>query len=204
MIAELDAGGMVSLLPAALHPTNPSLAYFQAYRAPSLPWGEFTLFVARVGCRAGTRLRGFKRAASSTSRSPQSHSRNYGASPLTSPASASNRSVMLLLSRSSEVATYCSRTNLFLRNPQRARTFFVSASIILAGIAGNLKLVQDDTEFVFHKADRGVFRTVSIDGGALFHDAGRCLTWPISASFCRSDVTFDKIRYVLDPNGPAL
>src|SRR5688500_7213213 len=56
---EIDAEGMEAMLPAALHPTIPPTVTWVFWRAPSSPWGAFTLAQTRVGCRAGVRPRGY-------------------------------------------------------------------------------------------------------------------------------------------------
>jgi hypothetical protein len=45
-------------LPPGLHPTNPPIVVFLAWRVPESPWGPFSLAQVRVGCRSGVRPRG--------------------------------------------------------------------------------------------------------------------------------------------------
>jgi hypothetical protein len=45
-------------LPPGLHPTNPPIVVFLAWRVPEGPWGPFSLAQVRVGCRSGVRPRG--------------------------------------------------------------------------------------------------------------------------------------------------
>lgn len=56
---ELRSSAREAVLPPALHPTNPPILVVQAWRAPSSPWGAFTLAQVRVQCRSGLRPRGF-------------------------------------------------------------------------------------------------------------------------------------------------
>ena len=56
---ELPAAARESVLPPALHPTNPATVVVQAWRCASSPWGAFSLAQVRVQCRSGLRPRGF-------------------------------------------------------------------------------------------------------------------------------------------------
>jgi len=69
---------------------------------------------------------------------------------------------------------------------------------------GKLVLVQVDPEYVFSKAERGRPSVVRLDNEAFRADGYLELTTPISASFAICDVTLPKIRYVCDPELPAL
>ena len=65
-------------------------------------------------------------------------------------------------------------------------------------------LVQVDPEYVFAGAERGRPRVTTLDKEA-WNCAGNLeLTNPISASYAQCDVTLPKIRYVVDPERPAL
>jgi len=65
-------------------------------------------------------------------------------------------------------------------------------------------MVQVDPEYVFASAERGRPRVTVMDKSA-WNCAGYLdLTNPISASFAKCDVTLPKIRYILDPERPAL
>ena len=48
-----------SMLPPALHPTDPPLVTWLFYRCPASPWGSFAVAQTRIECRSGLRVRGF-------------------------------------------------------------------------------------------------------------------------------------------------
>ena len=56
---ELRVATRESVLPPALHPTNPPTLAVQVWRAATSPWGAFELAQVRVQCRSGLRPRGF-------------------------------------------------------------------------------------------------------------------------------------------------
>jgi hypothetical protein len=56
---EMPVAARESLLPPALHPTNPALCVILAWRCPESPWGPFALAQVRAQSRSGLRPRGF-------------------------------------------------------------------------------------------------------------------------------------------------
>jgi len=59
VVTEARVSGRTSTLPAGLHPSNPPIAVLHVWRVGTSAWGPFTMAEARVGCRSGTRPRGF-------------------------------------------------------------------------------------------------------------------------------------------------
>jgi Acetoacetate decarboxylase (ADC) len=55
---EMPAAARQVTLPPGLHPTNPAMAVFLAWRVTDSPWGPFTMAQVRVACRSGVRPRG--------------------------------------------------------------------------------------------------------------------------------------------------
>jgi hypothetical protein len=56
---ELPYSARESVLPPALHPTNPPTIVIQAWRCGESHWGPFELAQVRIQCRSGLRPRGF-------------------------------------------------------------------------------------------------------------------------------------------------
>ena len=56
---ETRMGQRTASLPPALHPSNPPTLIVHVWRVAESPWGPFAMAEARVGCRSGTRPRGF-------------------------------------------------------------------------------------------------------------------------------------------------
>jgi hypothetical protein len=64
-------------------------------------------------------------------------------------------------------------------------------------------LVQVDPDFTFHRADRGRPEVNVFDQAACSAE-GLDLACPVSASLCTCDLTLPRIRYIVDPDVPAL
>ncbi len=69
---------------------------------------------------------------------------------------------------------------------------------------GKLVLVQVDPEFTFSKAERGKPRVILLDNDAFGAGNNLRLANPISATFTTADVTLPKIRYICNPELPAM
>ena len=64
-------------------------------------------------------------------------------------------------------------------------------------------LVQVDPEFTFHRAERGR-PEVSQFAAEAWNADGVEIAYPVAASFALADTGFPKIRYVVNPDLPAL
>jgi hypothetical protein len=67
VIAELRRPGRDTMLPPALHPTDPPALSLQAWRVGDSPVGPFAFAHGRLSCRSGVRARGLTVAAFTTS-----------------------------------------------------------------------------------------------------------------------------------------
>ena len=67
-----------------------------------------------------------------------------------------------------------------------------------------LVLVQVDPEYSFSKAERGKANLVTLEVDAFGGGAHLRLMSPIMASFGVAEVTLPKIRYICDPELPAM
>ena len=67
-----------------------------------------------------------------------------------------------------------------------------------------LVLVQVDPEYAFSKAERGKARVITLDNDAFGAGSHLRITTPIMASFAVADVTLPKIRYICNPELPAM
>ena len=69
----------------------------------------------------------------------------------------------------------------------------------------NLVLVQVDPEYVFSKAERGKPRIVALDHEAFGATASNLNVMnPIMACFTTADMTLPKVRYICNPELPAM
>ncbi len=207
LMYEIRQEAIVSLIPPALHPTIPPTLVFNVTHVPESSVGPFTLAEVRVGCRAGARPRGFvprcyvdTEAAASELRERWGYAVEVADVRLKRGYDRVSGSVSVGGQLILEVA---------LNDPQP-----ISGSDILYLAALNLarverdggtvnRIVQVDPDYVFHKADRGKPQLTAFVPAA-WGVAGADAWWPVSASCAVTDITMPQIRYVLDPEVPAL
>ncbi len=203
---EIDDQWMQRLLPRALHPTIPPTATFVFWRCPESPAGPFNLAQVRVGCRAGVRPRGLPLAswcdseqASTALRSRWGFNCRPGSVRLQryydrveGSVGDGNRPVL----------------QVSLVDPQAISGGDVqyTANMNLARVrrGGEVlpRLVQVDPEFTFRRAERGTpvvdrFERDTSTGGVV-------PVYPVSASYTVCDITMPRIRYIVDPDRPAM
>jgi len=203
---EIDDRTMTDVLPPALHPVIPPTAYFTVARYPESPVGPFTLAQVRVGCRAATLPRGFLlRAYADAPRATEALRANWGYA-------ARDADVRLQAFHDRIVGSVLAGGREILRvslvNPEPisgADVQYVSNVNLakLAGDGGTGTLIQVDGEYRFHRADRGkpLIETFERDAWSA---AGVDPVYPITATFVRCDTGFPQIRYVIDPEKPAI
>jgi hypothetical protein len=205
---EIDAGEMEDMIPAALNPTIPPVVTFVTIRAQASPIGSFTLTQARVGCRAGVRPRGFPtggfiegdtEAADALqdrwgfALQPGDVSLRRGFHDIVSEVVVDGRTIL----------SFSSVDPLPLTG---AEVLFAS-SMHLARVRRNgdeqVRLVQMDPEFTFHRASRGSARLEAFDPQA-FGDERLTVVFPVSVWYAVCDLSLPKVRYICDPDRPAL
>lgn len=203
---EIDDLKADALLPPALGPTIPAYAVFSVARYPESPVGRFALAEVRVVGRAGFRPRAFVlRSYVDSEPARRELSQRWGY-----PVAAGEVELELrhdrVRGRVRAAGDCVLECELIDRDMISGNDIQWIASVHLARNQddGKLVLVQVDPEYVFAQAERGRARV-----GTLAHaawNAADCLqlTNPISAAFAMCDVTLPKIRYVLDPERPAL
>lgn len=203
LLFEIHDEKMVGLLPKALHPTIPPIIYFSLHKFPDSPVGPFLLAQARIGCRAGVRPRGFLTAA-------------YADTPSAADALASQWGFTCLVG---DVALHRYHDRVAMTVSDGGRVILDAALIRPEPVSGgdvqyiaNMNfarvddkplLVQVDPEFTFHKAERGR-PTVSQFASEAWNAGGVQIAYPVSASFAIVDTGFPAIRYVVNPDVPAL
>ena len=203
---EIDDARMLGNLPKALHPTLPPVVYVSVAHYPDSPAGAFTLAQVRAGCRAGVLPRGFLLHA-------------YSDSPAACDALASRwgfdvHPADVRLKRYHDQVEGTVRLDgreilrAVLHNPEPISGGDVQyvANINLARLpedGGNGSLVQVDPEYRFHRAERGRPELPVLDRDA-WNASGIDARHPVAATFVLVDTGFPKIRFVLDPDLPAI
>jgi hypothetical protein len=202
---EIDDARMVSLLPKALHPTIPPIVIFTVARYPDSPVGAFTMAQVRLGCRAAALPRGYLlRAYIDSAAACDALARNWGFACREGNVRLQRYHDRITGSVAADGAEVL-RVSLIDPEPVSGGDIQYVANMHLARTAEDAGgvLVQVDPEFRFHRAERGRPEVATFDRAAWAAD-GVDPVWPIVASYTVCDTGFPRIRYVLDPEKPAV
>lgn len=206
VLFEVDDAWMLRILPRALHPTIPPTVTFMFWRMTDGPLGAFQMAQVRAGCRAGARPRGLplstwcdSEQASEALRArwgfncrPGMVRLKHNYDRVTGTVTAADRPVL----------------QVSLIDPQAISgadvQYTVNMNLARVQHEGETRpwLVQVDPEYTFRKAERGrpVVDRFERDQGT----AGVMPVYPVSASYTVCDVTLPRIRYISDPDVPAM
>lgn len=196
---ELPGAARTALLPPALHPTDPPLAWITVLACADGPLGPFALAAVRVSCRSGLRPRGF--LVGSVVDSPaagRALAERWGYRV---------RAGEVRLTRGYDAVAAAVRCDgrtvlaLALRDPEPLGPHDVqyTASMHLAHTPRGLRLVQVDPTVAVERAERGRPRLAAFDGAA-FGDPRLAPRHPVAASIARADVTLPRLRYLCRPD----
>lgn len=207
VIYEIDDSVMAELLPPALHPTIPPTMHVIGMRADDGPLGAFTLAVVRVGCRAAVRPRGLPTRAVCTDGAAADALRDRWGFPITVGDA-------ILRERYDRQSIQVNDGNVAVLSAQLIDPvpigngdLLYTAGMHIANVErdGQTKpwLVQVDPEFAVSRADRGTAQIDAFD--SVYWDAPELRpVYPIVASYTTANVTLPAIRYICDPEQPAI
>ncbi|HLZ69430.1 MAG TPA: acetoacetate decarboxylase family protein [Dehalococcoidia bacterium] len=204
---EIASGEMLAILPQALHPTIPPTMTFWVWHCPESEAGPFTLAQVRIGSRAGVRPRGWPTAAyCDSARAGEWLSRRWGFPCRQGDVRLRHlhdRVLATVQAGGSEIL----RVELVDPQPISGADVQYTASMHLARVplADGVKprLVQVDPEFTFHKAERGRPHLHGFDRAA-WRAEGVDPVYAVSATYAVADVTLPRIRYIMNPDLPAM
>jgi len=204
---EIDDDPADALIPRTMHPAIPAYAIINLMHAPASPWGAFTIGEVRIAGRTGVRPRGFVlRSYCDNDAARRDLSARWGY-----PVAAGAASLTLRHDRVAGRITLGGKTvleaELIDRDAISGGDIQYIASMHLARNSedGKLVLVQVDPEYTFSKAERGKPRLPTLDPAAFgATDANLRLMNPIMACFATADMTLPHLRYVCNPELPAM
>jgi hypothetical protein len=201
---EIDDTDMQAPLPKALHPTIPPVVIFTVATYPDSPVGAFTLAQVRVGCRANALPRGFLTRAycdSAAAREALSSKWGYDVHPADVRLRRfHDRMTGTVIVDGDEIL----RVSLLDPEPISGGDIQYVSNMNLARDAdGKGVLVQVDPDYRFHKAERGK-PDIAAFNKAAWRAESVDPVWPVAASWALTDTGFPKIRFVLDPDQPAV
>jgi len=203
---EIDDNPADALVPRAMHPCIPEYAIIDVLHAPDSPAGEFTLASLRIAGRTGVHPRGFMiKAYCSNDKASRELASRWGFPVTTGDVSLVVRHDRVVGKASAGGKTVL-EVELIDRDAISGTDVQYIASMHLARNKedGKLVLVQVDPDYTFHKAERGRQQIRTFDAAAFGVGSHARFMNPISASFATVDMTLPKIRYVCDPEKPAL
>ena len=204
---EIRQTEMLSLIPESLHPTVPPIAIVAITHCPESPWGAFTLAEVRIGCRAAARPRAFlARCFVDTEAAARGLREGWGYPAQVAEVRLKRGydRVRATVTKDGEMILDVALINpepinagdvQYLPNVQVARTMRDGVEVT--------RIIQVDSEFEFHKADRGKAQIDAFNADAW--SLPNADPWfPISASSVICDMELPRIRYVFDPSKPAI
>ncbi len=195
------------LLPRAMHPAIPPYATVTVARFPDTPVGSFTLALLRLAGRAGAHPRGLVLGGVATSESAaQALGERWGL-----PVAHGEVTFRRYHDRAVATASLGGKTVLdaALVAPETISAGDVQyiASVTLAEVTedgqARVRLVQVDSHYTFHKAERGRPHVDRFLADA-WNAGGLALVHPISASLTTADTDLPQIRFVMDPEIPVV
>ena len=201
---EIDDADVQAPLPRALHPTIPPVMIFTVATYPDSPVGPFALAQVRVGCRASALPRGFlTRAYCDSADAIEALSSKWGFDA--HPGDVRLRRFHDRIEGSVRLdGREIMRATLIDPEPISGGDVQYVANMHLcrAPDDGKPVLAQVDPDYTFHRAERG--RPEASFDATAWRAHGVEPVWPVAASFTRVDTGFPKLRYILDPDKPAV
>jgi hypothetical protein len=204
---EIDDDPAIALLPRTMHPSIPQYAIFNLAHFPNSEWGPFTIAEVRIAGRTGVRPRGFVlRSYIDNEQAAKELSSRWGF-----PAAKGDVTLRVNHDRVTGRVKLGAKTIYEIEELDRDSIaggdiqYIASMHLARNQSEDKLVLVQVDPEYVFSKAERGKPRVTTLDCEAFGATASMLrVTNPISATFTTADVTLPKVRYICNPELPAL
>ena len=203
---EIDDDPADALIPRTMHPSIPEYAIFNVTNYPESPFGPFAIAEVRVSGRTGVRPRGFVLRSFCNNEDACRELASRWGYPT------SHADVKLDVRHDRVVGRAVAGGRPVLECEMVDRDFISGGDIqYIASMHmarnkedGKLVLVQVDPDFTFSKAERGKPRIVLLDTDAFGAGNNLRLGNPISATFTTAEVTLPKIRYICNPELPAM
>jgi hypothetical protein len=203
---EIDDDPADALIPKTMHPAIPAYAIINVMHVADSPAGEFTIGEVRIAGRTGVRPRGFVlRSFCDSEKARKELGARWGF-----PVAAADVSLTLRHDRVVGKVVLDGKT--ILQAELMDRDFISGndiqyiASMHLARNADDQKmiLVQVDPGYTFSKAERGKPNLMTLDEDAFGAGSNLRVMNPIMASFATAEMTLPKIRYICNPEVPAM
>ena len=206
LMFEVDPSEMQASVPRAVHPTIPPTATFVFWRCPDGPLGAFQLAQVRIGCRAGISPCNLLVACWCDSQSAANILRERWGFCCRTGTVRLMRGYARVSGEVTEGGRSLLRASLVDPVAISGADIQYVASLHVARVPREsgleTRLVQVAPEYAFHQAERG--RPVLEHFERDANTARVRPVYPVSASLVVCDIRLPPIRYVLDPDQPAL
>ncbi len=204
---EIESEHVASMLPPALHPTDPPTVTFTAIRAVDSPVGTFTVIRTRIGCRAGVRPRGYVVGGYIDNPDAGRQIAEQWAFPTKAAQTSLSKRYHDIVAEVVLDGRTILRTSLVDPKPLAGSEIQFAANMHLARVQRNgsvvPRLVQVDPELSIHRASCGRPR-IDVFEAEAWGDARIKPVYPVSAWHVVADLELPRIRYLCDPNITAL
>ena len=190
------------LLPKAMHPAIPAYASLWVIRYPESPVGAFALALLRLMGRAGAHPRGFVLGGIASSDAAATALQERWGLPVAPGQVTLQRyhdRVLVAATRAGAPVLEAALVDPELISGGDVQ-YIHSVTLARAPLDGEEapRLVQVDSHYTFHKAERGRPRCARLDAAA-WNAPGLVLAHPIAGSITTCDTDLPRIRFVMDP-----
>lgn len=203
LIFEYAADAAFQCIPPALHPALPPFGGLMFRHHPTSPVGPYTLAELRVTARAGVHYVGYCTGGFVDNPDAVQMLRDRYGWPVQQADVRLRRRYYGVEGRvelDGKTIADCR-----LEKPQiiSGKDVLYTANMHLAQIDGRPRLAQVEAEYTFHRAERGAAHLSTLDTGA-FGEARLKPTNPLPATMTQSTVKYREIRFLVEPDKPAL
>ncbi len=208
LICEIDSAAMCEMLPPALHPTLPPAVSWLVYDCPKTPWGPMRLAQTRIQCRSGTRPRGLlSHAICNNEQAALALAKRWGysvgAGTIDFRRSYDEVQCRVLVENERVKNERVEDKNVLqigLRNPQSlaAGNIQFVAGMHPVHTPKGYRLLQCDPTVAEIESQYGLPIVEEFEPDA-WGDDRIDPVYPVSAAFCRAEITLPKLRFLCRP-----
>jgi hypothetical protein len=200
---EIDIQRGFATTPKALHPSIPSYCQIVLRRHKTGPFGAFNVAELRINARAGTHYLAYCVGAFADNDAAVKFFRDRYGAPM-------QRADVVLEPRYYGVVGTVVIGNHVAFDAVLEKPHYISGSDVLytpnlnlARVGNATKLVHQEMEYTIGKAQRGAVALKGFDAAA-FGDPNVILRQPLPATFVQAKVTYTGVRFLIDPERPAM
>jgi hypothetical protein len=202
-VYEIDDRDALSLIPRALHPTIPLYGNLMLVRHAASPVGPFALAELRIICRAGMHQGGFTVGGFCDSDVATAYLHDHYGWPLQRGEVSIQRKHFAVLGRVARGDRAVFEGWLEKAESISPGDLLYPVSLHLAQLDGEARLVQAEPHYGPERAERGTARVQRFDAAA-FGDPRIELTNALPATWIRGAFEMRPVRWVMDPDQPAV